>query len=293
MSLSTSDNQQEQGHLLRVLAIGDIVGQPGREIVKKAVPALRYFENISFVMANAENAAGGSGLTRPCYDELLAAGVDCLTMGDHVYKRKAILSFIDESDRIVRPANYPQGAPGRAYTIVQAADGIPVAVTCVVGRIFMSPANCPFEALENVLAALPGQVKCIFVDVHAEATSEKQLVARCFDGRVSAVVGTHTHVPTADEQILPGGTAFQCDLGMTGPHDSIIGRRIDQVLTTARTFRPTSFAVATGDIRLNGCVVDVDPGTGRAVSIRRLQVTWAQAEHLHTHYLAAREYRSH
>ncbi|MCS7236916.1 MAG: YmdB family metallophosphoesterase [Thermoguttaceae bacterium] len=290
---SSGDDQLGKGRVLRLLAIGDIVGQPGREIVKKAVPALRFFENISFVVANGENAAGGSGLTRPCYDELLAAGVDCITMGDHVYRRKAILSFIDQADRLVRPANYPQSAPGRAYTIVEAADRTPVAVTCVVGRIFMGPANCPFEALEGILAALPEQVRCIIVDVHAEATSEKQLVARCFDGRVSVVVGTHTHVPTADEQILPGGTAFQCDLGMTGPHESIIGRRIDEVLTTVRTFRPTSFTVASGDVRLNGSIVDVDPSTGRAISIRRLQVTWAQAEKLHANYLAAQEYRPH
>ncbi len=271
----------------RILAIGDIVGQPGREIVKKVVPALRLFENLSFVVANAENAAGGSGLTRSCYEELLAAGVDCLTMGDHVYRRKEILAFIDQADRIVRPANYPHTAPGRPYTIVEAVDRTPVAVTCVVGRIFMNPANCPFEAIENILASLPEQVRCVLVDVHAEATSEKQLIARCFDGRVTAVLGTHTHVATADESILPGGTAFQCDLGMTGPHESIIGRRIDQVLLTARTFRPTSFTVATEDVRLNGCMIDVNVHTGRATGIRRVQITWHLAEKLYADFLKA------
>lgn len=283
-----SQTLEPTSHPFRILAIGDIVGYPGREIVKKVVPALRLFENLSFVVANAENAAGGSGLTRSCYEELLAAGVDCLTMGDHVYRRKDILAFIDHVDRLVRPANYPPSAPGRAFTILEAADHTPVAVTCVVGRIFMNPANCPFEAIENVLASLPDQVRCIIVDVHAEATSEKQLVGRCFDGRVTAVLGTHTHVATADEAILPGGTAFQCDLGMTGPHESIIGRRIDQVLLTARTFRPTSFNVASDDVRLNGCIIEADTRTGKATAIKRVHITWEAAEQLYADFLRAR-----
>jgi metallophosphoesterase (TIGR00282 family) len=263
------------------------VGQPGREIVCRVVPALRYFEKISFVVANAENAAGGSGLTRGCYDELISAGVDCLTMGDHVYRRKEILSFIDEVDRLVRPANYPREAPGRSYAILQTPQGTLVAVLCVVGRIFMNPANCPFEAIENILAVLPEQVRCILVEVHAEATSEKQMLGRWLDGRVSAVLGTHTHVATADERILPKGTAFQCDLGMTGPHESIIGRRIDRVLLTARTFRPTSFAVATEDVQLNGAIIDIEPTTGRAHRIRRLRLTWEEAERLRSEFVAA------
>jgi len=289
MSLVHQTRSGPSSGTFRILVIGDIVGQPGRDIVRKVVPILRRAENISFVVANAENAAGGSGLTRACYDELIGAGVDCLTMGDHVYCRKEILQFIDQEKRLVRPANYPREAPGRPFTILETPDHIPVAVLCVVGRIFMNPANCPFEAIENVLAALPEQVRCIVVDVHAEATAEKQMLARCFDGRVTAVLGTHTHVPTADEQILPGGTAFQCDLGMTGPHDSIIGRKIDPVLLKARTFRPTNYSVATEDVRLNGAVIEVDVKTGLAVGIRRVRVDWDQAERLRAEFLASSE----
>jgi len=287
MSPASERTVGSSSETFRILAIGDIVGQPGREIVRKVVPVLRHVEKISFVIANAENAAGGSGLTRACFDELVGAGVDCITMGDHVYCRKEILQFIDQEERLVRPANYPREAPGRPFTILETPDRIPIAVACVVGRIFMNPANCPFEAIENILAVVPGQVRCIVVDAHAEATAEKQMLARCFDGRVTAVLGTHTHVPTADEQILPGGTAFQCDLGMTGPHESIIGRRIAPVLLRARTFRPTNYAVATEDVRLNGAIVEVDIKTGLAVNIRRLRVDWDQAERLRTEFLAS------
>ena len=217
-------------------------------------------------MANAENAAGGSGLTPPIYHELLAAGIDGITLGDHVYKRREIIPVLQSEPRIVRPANYPAEAPGREMVIVRtAANQVRVAVFALLGRVFMPPVDCPFQAADRVLAALPADVRVILLDFHAEATSDKQLMGRHLDGRVTAVLGTHTHVPTADEQILPGGTAFQCDVGMTGPHESILGRRIDRVLETTLTHRPTHFEVADKDVRLNGTLVDLDPQTGRAM----------------------------
>jgi len=263
---------------VRLLLIGDIVGKPGRQIVLDALAGLRIEQGLDFVVANAENAAGGSGLTPAIYRELVAGGVDCITMGDHIYRRREIYSVLEAESRIVRPANYPDTAPGRQYTVLPTRDGVQVAVFNLLGRIFMPPVDCPFRAADRVLASLPAKVKCILLDFHAEATSDKQLMARYLDGRVSAVLGTHTHVPTADEQLLPGGTAFQCDVGMTGPHESILGRRTDRVLETVRSFRPTHFEVASGDVRLNGSMVDVDPATGRATGIRRIMIDLPAAQ---------------
>jgi len=265
---------------VRLLLIGDIVGKPGRQIVSRATPGLRIEEELDLVVANAENAAGGSGLTPAIYYELIAASIDCITMGDHIYRRREIYPVMHGETRIVKPANFPPDAPGLDFTVVSARNNVPVAVFSLLGRVFMKPVDCPFRAADRVLAAMPSHVKIILLDFHAEATSDMQLMGRHLDGRVTAVLGTHTHVPTADEQILPGGTAFQCDVGMTGPHQSILGRRIDRVLQTARTFRPTHFEVATGDPRLNGTIVDVDPATGRATDIRRLVLDQAAAEGL-------------
>ncbi|MCS7304499.1 MAG: YmdB family metallophosphoesterase [Thermoguttaceae bacterium] len=261
---------------LRILLIGDIVGRPGREIVLRSVPMLRLQEQVDVVVANAENAAGGSGLTPSIYQELRKAGVDVVTLGDHAYRRREILPLLSQTDRILRPANYPPDAPGRSWTVVETPQGVPVAVFTLLGRIFMPPVDCPLRAADRVLAEIPSQVRVILVDMHAEATSDKQLLGRFLDGRVSAVLGTHTHVPTADETILPGGTAFQCDVGMTGPHESIIGRRIDRVLESMLTLRPTHFEVASNDVRLHGTIVDVDPATGRATAIRRLCLCQAE-----------------
>jgi metallophosphoesterase (TIGR00282 family) len=180
---------------------------------------------------------------------------------------------LETESKIVKPANFPAAAPGRPWTVVEAADGTPVGVFTLLGRVYMRPVDCPFTAADRVLAEMSDAVRVRVVDFHAEATSDKQIMGRYLDGRVSAVLGTHTHVATADEQILPGGTAFQCDVGMTGPHDSIIGRRIDRVTETTLTFFPTEFQVATGDVRLCGTVVNVDPDSGRALSIQRIQVT--------------------
>ncbi len=255
---------------MRILFIGDIVGKPGREIVGSGVPFLRDQRQVDFVIANAENAAGGSGITPAIYRELTSCGVDAITLGDHIYRRKAIVPILQSRENIVRPANYPPEAPGKELAVVNSANGIPVAVISLMGRVFMRPVDCPFQAVERVLANIPSDVRVVFVDMHAEATSDKQLMGRYLDGRVSVVLGTHTHVATADEQILPSGTAFQCDVGMTGPHDSILGRQIDRVQHTTLTFEPTAFDVATDDVRLCGAIVDIDEQSGKAVAIERV-----------------------
>lgn len=255
---------------MRLLFIGDIVGKPGRDMAKRAVPALIAARKLDLVVANAENAAGGSGLTPEIYRELVAAGVDAITLGDHIYRRREIIPIMHREANIVRPANMPADAPGRQWTTVAARDGTLVGIVSLMGQLYMKPIDSPFEAANQVLAAMPADVRVRLVDFHAEATGEAQLMGRHLDGRVSAVLGTHTHVPTADECILPGGTAFQCDVGMTGPFDSILGRRIDRVLETRLTANPTAFDVATGDVRLCGSIVDVDPENGKATAIERL-----------------------
>jgi metallophosphoesterase (TIGR00282 family) len=263
---------------VRILHIGDIVGKPGRRIVVKAIPALIERERLDLVIANAENAAGGSGLTPEIYRELITAGVDGITLGDHIYRRREICDVLDRESNIVKPANYPPQSPGREFMILTTRGGEKVAVLSLMGRVFMRPVDCPFAAADRVLAALPSDVQAIVLDFHAEATSDKQLMGRYLDGKVSAVLGTHTHVPTADACIFPGGTAFQCDLGMTGPYESIIGRRIEPVMEVTRTFFPEHFDVATGDVRLLGAIVDIDPTTRRATTITPLAVTEAQVD---------------
>ena len=257
---------------MRILFLGDVVGPPGVTFLRRALPLLVTAERIDCVVANAENAHNGSGLTASLYRKLSDAGVDLVTLGDHVYKRAEIISTLEKDERICRPANFPPEAPGRDYVLTTARDGTTIAAFCLLGRTFMRPVDCPFRAADRVLGELAGKAKVILVDVHAEATGEKYLLGHHLKGRVSAVLGTHTHVPTADEQILPGGTAFQCDVGMTGPYDSVLGRRLDRVLGTTLTFVPTPFDVATGDVRLAGAIVDVDASTGQASAIRRVML---------------------
>ena len=258
---------------MRVLFIGDIVGKPGRQIISRNLSRLIAEQRLDLVIANAENCAGGSGLTAGNYRELVDAGVDCITLGDHIYRRKEIQTVLESEDNIVKPANFPPEAPGRDVALVTAGNGASVAVLSLLGRVFMRPVDCPWAAADRVLAKLPSDVKIIFVDFHAEATSDKQLLGRYLDGRVTAVLGTHTHVATADEQIMPGGTAFQCDVGMTGPYTGILGRRYEAVLETTRTFYPTYFDVATGDERLSGTIVELDADSGRATGIQRLMLS--------------------
>jgi metallophosphoesterase (TIGR00282 family) len=257
---------------MRLLFIGDIVGTPGVDFVRRALPALRRREGLDVVIANAENAANGSGLTPKLYRRLREAGVDLVTLGDHIYKKAEIIPTLETDDRLCKPANFPPDAPGPEAARLVLPDGTPVAVFSVLGRTFMRPVDCPFRAADRVLGALGEGVRVVVVDVHAEATGDKYLLGHYLKGRVSAVLGTHTHVPTADEQVLPGGTAFISDVGMTGPYDSVLGRRVDRVLLTSVTFVPSAFDVAEGDVRLAGAIVEVDAATGRASAIRRIML---------------------
>jgi metallophosphoesterase (TIGR00282 family) len=265
---------------MRILFIGDIVGKPGRDIVVAAVKPLKIAREFDLVIANAENAAGGSGLTPAIYRELIRAGVDGITLGDHVYRRKEIYPVLENEPNIVKPANLPPESPGRNWAVINAPNGEKVGITCMLGGLFMKPVDSPWRAADRTLSEMPADVIIRLVDFHAEATSDMQLMGRYLDGRVTAVLGTHTHVPTADECIFPNGTAFQCDVGMTGPFESIIGRRIDRVLATTLTGRPTEFDVATGDVRLCGTIVTADPHTGRATQIERLCITEADLPQL-------------
>ncbi len=267
---------------LKVLFIGDVVGGPGRKVISQALPRLIPRWGIGLVVCNAENVAGGSGITESTYEELIDAGVDVITLGDHAYRKDEVLTLFQESDKLCRPANHPTDAPGPEYVLAEARDGTKVAVFTVLGRAFMKPIDCPFRAADRILEAIGPATKTILVDVHAEATSDKQLLGRYLDGRVSAVLGTHTHVPTADEQILPRGTAYQTDVGMTGPYESIIGRRIDRVMAGALGPMPVHFDVASGDPRLCGALVEIDTETGRAVAIQRVAIDQEETRRLMT-----------
>jgi metallophosphoesterase (TIGR00282 family) len=261
---------------MRILFLGDIVGHPGVTIVKRALPRVVAAERIDLVIANAENASGGSGLTPATYRQLRQAGIDAMTMGDHIYKKLELVSVLKADEPICKPANFPDEAPGKDYVEVTARNGARVGLFSLLGRTYMRAVDCPFQAADRVLKTCSTRV--LLVDMHAEATADKYLMGHHLKGRVSAVFGTHTHVPTADEQILPGGTAFISDVGMTGPYDSILGRRVDRVLSTAISFVPSPFDVAEGDPRLAGAVVDIDPENGRATAVRRLMVREADLE---------------
>ena len=264
----------------RILCLGDIVGRPGRQVVHDRLPALVRQHQVDLVIANAENVAGGSGITQNLFNKLRAYGIDVITLGDHIYKKLDIVPTLQASERVVRPANLSAQAAGRPFTVVTSNGGVPVAVFSLMGRIFMShmPADDPFAAATRVLAGLPKTVKVIVCDVHAEATSEKVALGHFMDGKASFVFGTHTHIPTADAKLLPGGTAYQTDLGMCGPYDSVLGRRKDRILKHMTTNMPAPFDVATGDVRLSGALVEIDPATGRATAIDRIEVQSGNAE---------------
>lgn len=250
---------------MRFLFLGDIVGKPGFVAVTQSINQIRRELKVDAVVVNAENAADGSGLTPKQHDQLLDAGVDGITLGDHIYRRKEIIPTLQRSKQIVKPANYPASASGRTNMMLKTRRGT-LGVISVMGRTFMKPCDCPFEAVDREIDLLSPHVDAILIDVHAEATSDKQSIARYVDGRVTAVLGTHTHVATADARVLPGGTALQCDVGMCGPYESIIGRDIERVLITSRTAEPVPFHVATDDVRLCGAVVESDED-GMAISI--------------------------
>ncbi len=267
---------------LKILFIGDVVGSPGRKIVGQVLPRLIRRWDLGLVVCNAENSAGGSGMTARCHEELVDAGVDVFTLGDHIYRKDEVFALFEQTNRLLKPANFPPEAPGEESAIVEARDGTPVGVFTLLGRTFMKPVDCPFRAADRLLEQMARNARVIIVDFHAEATSDKQLLGRYLDGRVTAVLGTHTHVATADEQILPHGTAYQTDVGMTGPHDSILGRRYDRVLAATLTCVPHYFEVATGDPRLNGALIEVDPDSGRAQSIVRVAINHTEAQRLLT-----------
>lgn len=254
---------------MRFLFLGDVVGKPGYTAVLQNARTLREELRLDALVINAENASDGSGLMPRQFRRLRDAGVDCMTMGDHIYRRKEIAEILDSSDRIVKPANFPGVASGKTHVTNSTSAGT-LTVVSLLGRVFMRPVDCPFAAIDRVLDELADSAKHILVDVHAEATSDKQALARHLDGRVTAVLGTHTHVPTADATVLPGGTAFQCDVGMCGPYESIIGRDIKRVLETTISFKPTHFHVATRDVRLCGAIVESDEN-GLATSIERFE----------------------
>lgn len=255
---------------MRILFLGDIVGKPGYSAVVKHAEHLRKQLDLNALVVNAENASDGSGLMPRQYQKLVEAGVDGITLGDHIYRRKEIIDTLLDSDRIVKPANYPASAPGKTWTLLSVPEQQPLAIISVLGRVHMRPVDCPFDALDRVLEEIGDITKQILVDVHAETTSDKQTIARFLDGRVTAVLGTHTHVPTADARVLPRGTAFQCDVGMTGPYESIIGRDIARVTHTTRSNEPRHFHVATEDVRMCGALVE-SSDEGKAISIERFE----------------------
>jgi metallophosphoesterase (TIGR00282 family) len=256
--------------MIKVLFIGDIVGRPGRDLIKQGLAALVAHHGVDFVVANAENAAAGFGITREIGDQLLEWGVDVMTSGNHIWDRKEALDYIGTEPRLLRPANYPAGAPGNGTFVGRTSAGTPVGVVNVMGRVFMLNIDDPFTVVRKEIDALQSRAAIIFVDFHAEATSEKLAMGWHLDGRATAVVGTHTHVQTADERILPRGTAYLTDVGMTGPHDSIIGMEVEAALGRFLTGLPTKLETATGNPRLHAVIIEADEKTGRAVDIERL-----------------------
>lgn len=261
---------------LNVLCIGDIVGRPGRRILADKLNPLIKEHEIDCVIANAENAAGGSGLTPQIHDKLLRYGVNLITLGDHTYRKKDIIQVLETADDIVRPLNFSEYAAGKGFAIYKTSKGPNIAVVSLIGRIFMKPAECPYNAIDKLLPKIRAQADVIIVDFHAEATSEKIAMGYHLDGRVSCVFGTHTHVVTADEKILEKGTAYITDIGMTGSHDSVLGRGKESVLKSFRTQMPIPFEIATGNVKMSGIIVMIDSNNKKAEHIKRISV---EAEH--------------
>jgi metallophosphoesterase (TIGR00282 family) len=257
---------------MRILFIGDIVGKPGRRAIRGLLPEIIFQYKIDFVIANCENAAAGFGVTREVVEELYSNHINVLTSGNHIWDKKEISEFVGDYETLLRPANYPAGSPGWGSVVRHDSSGISCGVINLMGRVFMKPIDCPFRTAEREIEKMKKYTRIIIVDMHAEATSEKEAMGWFLDGRVSAVLGTHTHVQTADEMILPGGTAYITDVGMTGPFNSIIGIRKDAVMERFLTQIPNKFDVAKDDVRLQGVVVAVDGKSGNATGIDRLTV---------------------
>lgn len=253
---------------MNILFIGDIVGKPGKETIEKFLPELKKDYALDFVIANAENVSGGTGITPKSANRLFDLGIDCLTSGDHIWKRPEVLEIINDP-RIIRPLNLAKTALGKGFTVIT-KDGVKAAVINLQGRVFMPPIDCPFNAIKEILDEIRKQAKIIIVDMHAEATSEKVAMGYFLDGKVSAVLGTHTHVQTADEKILPGGTAYISDVGMTGPMDSVIGRKKEKIIERFITGMPSRLELGSENLELQGAVVQINPD-GKAVKIQRIQ----------------------
>lgn len=257
---------------MNILCIGDIVGRPGRVAVHNLLDSIRKEFRIDAVIANAENAAGGAGITARIAKGFFHVGCDVLTLGDHTWDQKEIEDYLNEAEFLIRPANFPEGNPGRGWCVKTLSNGQKIGVINLLGRTFMRyPVDCPFRALTKIVEEIRTQTRTIILDMHAETTSEKVAIGRYIDGQVSLVFGTHTHIPTADETILPGGTGYITDLGMTGPYDSVIGQEKDMIIQRFLQSRPVAFKVASGDVRISGVIVQIDPATGHARAIQRIQ----------------------
>ncbi len=257
---------------LRILFASDVVGKAGRRVLSQVLPFLRKEKGIGLCVANGENAAGGFGITANIVGKLYSYGVDVITSGNHIWDRKEVLDYIADNERLLRPANYPPQAPGRGWGIYESEGGVKVGVLNLQGRVYLPSIDCPFRTASQGVKALREETKVIIVDMHAEATSEKQAMGWWLDGKVSAVIGTHTHVPTADETILPQGTAYITDVGMCGAYDSVIGMDKSVVLSRFTTQIPYRFIPAKGDLRFSGLLLDVDPETGMARRVERIRI---------------------
>ena len=257
---------------LNILCIGDIVGRPGRRIIADKLKSLVRELDIDCVIVNAENAAGGSGLTPQIYNKLMRYGVNLVTLGDHTYRKRDIIKTLEKEENIARPANFSEPAAGKGYGVYKTSKGPTVAAVALIGRLFMKPANCPYNTIDRILPQLQQKADIVIVDFHAEASSEKIAMGYHLDGRVSTCFGTHTHVVTADERIMPKGTAYITDIGMTGAHDSVLGRGVESVLKSFKTQMPFPFQIATGDVQMNSILVTIDSSTKKAERIERIKV---------------------
>ncbi len=257
---------------MRILFISDVVGKPGRWIISQMLRDFRAEKRIDYTICNVENAAGGFGVTREMSRKMFSYGIDMQTSGNHIWDREEIRDYLNSGPKLLRPANFPSGAPGSGMYIDKLPDGRMIATMNLMGRVYMKDIDCPFKTADGELAMLNKQTNIVFVDFHAETTSEKQALAYYLDGRVSVVVGTHTHIQTADEKILPKGTAYITDGGMTGPHDSIIGMKHDAAVKRFLTGMPYKFSVAVDDVKMQGVIVEVDDQTGKAISIERYSI---------------------
>lgn len=261
--------------MLNILFIGDIIGKTGRKVIKNLLPSLIKEKKICFVIANGENAAGGFGITKEKFVELISAGINVITTGNHIWDKKEAIELLKNENNILRPANYPENNPGLGFNVYNIPNtNYKIGVINLIGRIFMTPAECPFLTTQKIIEKISKQTSIIIVDIHAEATSEKQSLGFYLDGKVSAVIGTHTHVQTADEKILPAGTGFITDVGMTGPFDSVIGVEKETIIRRFLTMMPEKFEVAKNDLKLNAVLLSIDETTGKTIAIERINMKY-------------------